>query len=108
MEAELKPQESLLRVRLKRLYHRYIGCFKTVADNSQAWTVRVAALFKALAASALPIGRSGVKTWREVAPDLDINIEVKVGGGLMVAETDAQMKTLRCKDEIERACGIDA
>lgn len=62
----------------------------------------------ALAASALPIGRSGVKTWKEVAPDLDINIEVKVGGGLMVAETDEQMKTLRCKVDIERTYGIDA
>ena len=62
----------------------------------------------ALAAKALPIGRMGVKTWRELAPQLDVDIELKVAGGLMVAETAAQMALLERKVELDRKNGIDA
>jgi penicillin-binding protein 1A len=52
LEAEIKPQESLLRARLTRLYLNFIGYFKTVIDSRQPWTARLAALVKAMASSA--------------------------------------------------------
>ena len=61
---------------------------------------------KAIDAS-LRFAAAGIETWRELSGTLDGDIEFKVTGGLMVAETEAQMGFLADKIKRERAQGLD-
>ena len=56
----------------------------------------------------MPFLRQGVAVWRELAGTLDRDIELHVGGGLMVAETAGQLRILEEKAAMERRLGIDA
>ena len=48
-----------------------------------------------------------VEYWQEIAERLNENIELKVSGGLMIADDMAQLDVLREKVERERRCNID-
>ena len=58
-------------------------------------------------AAMLPFFVAAVERWKALASELLRGIELTVKGGLMVAETDAQMRVLRGKVEMERAHGLD-
>ena len=50
---------------------------------------------------------AGVGVWQELANTLDTDIELHVDGGLMIAETEAQLRVLEDKVKRERASGLD-
>ena len=54
----------------------------------------------------LPLFPLAVRTWEELAAELDDDIELKVCGGLMVAENAEHMRFLEAKAKRERAGGL--
>ena len=60
------------------------------------------------AAEALPLHRDSAKMWPELAHDLGRDLEIKITGGLMVAEDSARFELLKRKTELERRYGIAA
>jgi len=50
---------------------------------------------------------ASVKLWQDLAPALDADIELRVGGGLAVADDPADIPRLERKAALERAAGID-
>jgi D-hydroxyproline dehydrogenase subunit alpha len=56
-------------------------------------------------AAMLPLGPEAMEMWRSLSEELDV--EVKVTGGLIVAETEAQLDYMARKAKIERSLGID-
>ena len=56
----------------------------------------------------IPMLREAVEVWRELRTELDTDIEMKLDGGLMVAETEAELRLLERKAAVERRCGLDA
>jgi glycine/D-amino acid oxidase-like deaminating enzyme len=58
-------------------------------------------------AATLPFFVAAVEHWKALARELPRDIELTVKGGLMVAETEAQMRALHDKVETERAHGLD-
>ena len=54
----------------------------------------------------LPLFPLAVRTWKELAAELDDDIELKICGGLMVAETAEHMRFLEAKAKRERAGGL--
>ncbi|WP_018897920.1 FAD-dependent oxidoreductase [Rhizobium sp. 2MFCol3.1] len=59
------------------------------------------------AAQTLPLQRDSITLWGELQRELGRDFEMKVTGGLMVAETDAHMRFLREKVSVEQKAGID-
>jgi glycine/D-amino acid oxidase-like deaminating enzyme len=57
--------------------------------------------------SVLPMYPRAVEYWRQLDRQLGGGIEFGTGGGLMVAESDAQMRLLADKIGRERAAGVD-
>jgi glycine/D-amino acid oxidase-like deaminating enzyme len=55
----------------------------------------------------LPLYEEAVATWGELSEELDCDIEYQLTGGLMVAETEAQLRFLESKAARERAHGLD-
>ena len=55
----------------------------------------------------LPLFLKAVETWRELSRELDCDIEMSRCGGLMVAETEEQMRFLDAKISLERSEGLD-
>ena len=55
----------------------------------------------------LAVFAEGVKAWQRLAPALDCDVELRVGGGLMVAETEAELRFLEAKTKRERAQGLE-
>ena len=55
----------------------------------------------------LPLFMEGVRTWKELAGELDDDIELVANGGLMVAETEDQMRFLTMKAGQEKSRGIE-
>ncbi|MDC0610404.1 FAD-dependent oxidoreductase [Vibrio sp.] len=60
------------------------------------------------AAQTLPLGPISVKLWQEIEAASGESLEVKITGGLMVAETADEMRFLEKKIELERQYGIEA
>ncbi|MBO0662576.1 FAD-dependent oxidoreductase [Jiella sp. MQZ9-1] len=60
------------------------------------------------AAAALPLGPFAVTLWQEIAQTCGGDFEIRVTGGLMVAETPAGMAFLEAKAKVERRYGIAA
>ncbi|MDP6804997.1 MAG: FAD-dependent oxidoreductase [Rhodospirillales bacterium] len=54
----------------------------------------------------LPLYLAGGRMWRELERELGFEVEVKSGGGLMVAETDDQLRFLEKKVAGERRLGL--
>lgn len=59
------------------------------------------------AASTLPLQKASASLWETLADELDSDIEFKRSGGIMVAESDVQMRFLERKAALERSLGID-
>jgi D-hydroxyproline dehydrogenase subunit alpha len=60
------------------------------------------------AAEALPLHRESAKLWPGLASDLGRDLEIKITGGLMVAEDSERFELLKRKTELERSYGITA
>ncbi len=56
----------------------------------------------------IPFALQGLRVWRRLADELDADIELRLQGGLMVAETEDQLEILKRKVDLERAQGLDA
>lgn len=59
------------------------------------------------AAQTLPLQRDSIALWGALQDELDRDFEMKVTGGLMVAETEAHMRFLAEKVGVEQRAGID-
>lgn len=59
------------------------------------------------AALTLPLQRDAVVLWQELERTLGADFEIRITGGLMVAEDAAQMDFLRRKTNLERSLGIE-
>jgi glycine/D-amino acid oxidase-like deaminating enzyme len=57
-------------------------------------------------AQAIPVMRESIRLWRHLGAELDADLEVAIEGGLLVAETEAQMQAIIRKAAIERAAGL--
>ena len=55
----------------------------------------------------IPVLVHSIATWRELSRELDCDVELNVGGGLMVAETDDEMRGLERKAALERRVGLE-
>ena len=60
------------------------------------------------AAATLPLGPWAVSLWQELAERCGKDFEIRITGGLMVAETDAGLDFLRRKAALERRHGLEA
>ncbi|MDN7131342.1 FAD-dependent oxidoreductase [Halomonas sp. MC140] len=59
------------------------------------------------AASTLPLQQASASLWEQLSKELDSDIEFKRNGGIMVAESEEQMRFLERKAALERSLGID-
>jgi glycine/D-amino acid oxidase-like deaminating enzyme/uncharacterized protein YjeT (DUF2065 family) len=59
------------------------------------------------AAATLPLGPRSVALWQQLQADCGEDFEVRITGGLMVADSDAGMEFLRAKAALERRYGIE-
>ena len=60
------------------------------------------------AADTLPLGPESVRLWQSIERESGDDLEIRITGGLMVAENAAQLDFLRAKIAVERARGIEA
>ncbi len=60
------------------------------------------------AADTLPLGPASIALWQEIERDSGHNIEVKITGGLMLAETERDVEILRGKIALEKSRGVEA
>ena len=60
------------------------------------------------AAATLPLGPWAVSLWEELAEACRDDFEIRITGGLMVAESESGLKFLREKVALERRCGLEA
>nr|WP_315430566.1 FAD-dependent oxidoreductase [uncultured Albidiferax sp.] len=60
------------------------------------------------AAATLPLGPLSVKLWQQIQEDCGEDLEVKITGGLMVADSVQGMAFLQAKAALERSHGIEA
>ena len=60
------------------------------------------------AAATLPLGPLSVQLWQQIQDDCAEDLEVKITGGLMVADSEAGMRFLAAKTALERSHGIEA
>jgi len=60
------------------------------------------------AADTLPLGPASVALWQEIQRETGQDLEVKVCGGLMLAENDRDIEILKGKIALEKSRGIEA
>jgi glycine/D-amino acid oxidase-like deaminating enzyme len=60
------------------------------------------------AVDTLPLGPASVALWREIEKDVGSDLELKVVGGLMIAETEQDVALLKGKVALERLHGVEA
>jgi sarcosine oxidase, subunit beta len=58
-------------------------------------------------APVVPLLVESIALWKSLSEELGVDLEVSTKGGLLVAETDAEMDDIRRKSAIERTCGLD-
>jgi glycine/D-amino acid oxidase-like deaminating enzyme len=58
-------------------------------------------------APVVPLLVESIALWKALSAELGVDLEVTTPGGLLVAETDAEMNDIRRKSAIERASGLD-
>ncbi|MBX9698899.1 MAG: FAD-binding oxidoreductase, partial [Acetobacteraceae bacterium] len=56
----------------------------------------------------LPLGPESIALWREIARDAGEALGIRTEGGLMLAETEAELAWLRAKAAVERRSGLGA
>jgi glycine/D-amino acid oxidase-like deaminating enzyme len=59
------------------------------------------------AARTLPLQRDSIALWQSLAAELGADMEIKVTGGFMVAETERDLAFLQAKTAVEREQGVD-
>lgn len=57
-------------------------------------------------APAIPMMVESIAMWRDLAREFDTDLEISLNGGLLVAETEAQMRDVARKAVIERQYGL--
>ncbi len=60
------------------------------------------------AAATLPLGPLSVRLWQQFEQDCGEDLEIKITGGLMVADSEAGMRFIEAKAALERQHGIEA
>ncbi len=60
------------------------------------------------AAATLPLGPRSIALWKEIARDAGESCGIRTEGGIMLAETPAELEWLHGKTAVERAAGIDS
>ncbi|AMM23698.1 FAD-dependent oxidoreductase [Variovorax sp. PAMC 28711] len=60
------------------------------------------------AAATLPLGPMSVRLWQELEAACGEDMEIKITGGLMVADSEAGMRFIEAKAALERRHGVDA
>ena len=58
-------------------------------------------------APAITLMLRSIELWQTLSDSLETDLEVSVRGGLLLAETEGQMRQIRCKAEIERGAGLE-
>jgi len=59
------------------------------------------------AARTLPLQIESIRLWQALAAELGADLELKITGGVMVAETEVDLRFLAAKTAVERAQGVD-
>jgi len=59
-------------------------------------------------ADALPLGPASIALWQEIQADTGHDLEIKITGGLMLAESDRDVELLKGKIALERSRGVEA
>jgi glycine/D-amino acid oxidase-like deaminating enzyme len=60
------------------------------------------------AADTLPLGPASIELWREIQRDTGQDLEIRITGGLMLAETERDIEILKGKIALERSRGVAA
>jgi len=60
------------------------------------------------AAATLPLGPMSVRLWQQIEADCGEDLEIKITGGLMVADSEAGLRFIEAKAQLERRHGIEA
>jgi glycine/D-amino acid oxidase-like deaminating enzyme len=60
------------------------------------------------AADTLPLGPASIALWQEIERDTGQDLEIKVAGGLMLAESASDIEILKGKIALEKSRGIEA
>jgi glycine/D-amino acid oxidase-like deaminating enzyme len=60
------------------------------------------------AADALPLGPASIALWQEIQRDTGQDLEIKITGGLMLAETARDVEILKGKIALEKSRGVEA
>jgi glycine/D-amino acid oxidase-like deaminating enzyme len=60
------------------------------------------------AADTLPLGPASIALWQEIERDTGVDLEVKITGGLMLAETERDIEILKGKIALEKSRGVEA
>jgi glycine/D-amino acid oxidase-like deaminating enzyme/bacterioferritin-associated ferredoxin len=58
------------------------------------------------AAATLPLQRLGIQLWQTLEEELDADFEMRIGGGLMLADSVADLEFLRQKSALEARFGV--
>ncbi|NVN13758.1 NAD(P)/FAD-dependent oxidoreductase, partial [Nguyenibacter vanlangensis] len=59
-----------------------------------------------LPARTLALQRDSIRMWQSMAPFFDRDLEIRICGGLAVAESEADMARLRAKVAVEQSLGV--
>ncbi len=57
---------------------------------------------------ALPLGPASIALWRDIQTDVGFDLEIKITGGLMLAESEGDVELLKGKIAVERSRGVEA
>ncbi len=60
------------------------------------------------AADTLPLGPASIALWQEIQGDTGVDLEIKITGGLMLAETERDVEILKGKIALEKSRGVEA
>jgi glycine/D-amino acid oxidase-like deaminating enzyme len=67
-------------------------------EKGEAWARAYAPVMRLM--------RDSVEMWRQLEAELDVDFEVDITGGLIVASTESEMRTIERKAAIERQAGL--
>jgi len=74
--------------------------FEPFAVEGEEWA-------RSWAPSTIPLLIGAVERWQELTAELGVDLEVKLSGGLLAAETDEELAAIERKAAVERAAGLE-